>query len=83
MTANDELSADERETLALVDALIRTGNLRPVIARLHEARDGRERARDALTVLGELDLDVLVQLALDALDHESVNFAGRTLKPQH
>ena len=66
MTA-DEMSADEQETLALVDVVLRTGSLRPVITLLHGTTGGEDRARDALTVLGELDLDVLVQLALDTL----------------
>ena len=55
----------------MVEALIATGNLGPLVELLHGADGGPERARDALQLLGELNLDVLVQFALDTLieDH--------------
>lgn len=71
------MSDAEQETLALVDVVIRTGSLRPVITLLHGTTGGEDRARDALTVLGELDLDVLVQLALTTLAEGRVDGGGR------
>jgi hypothetical protein len=62
-----EETAEERETIELVNALRDTGNLRPLVAMLRATDDGPERARDALRALGEFDLDHLVQLALDTL----------------
>jgi hypothetical protein len=58
---------EERRTAELVKALRATGNLRPLVRVLRESDGGPERARDALLMLGELDLDLLVQVALDTL----------------
>ena len=44
-----------------------SGNLDPLIARLRDGDIGPESARDALRVLAELDLDLLVQITLDSL----------------
>lgn len=63
----DDLPPDERATLELVTDLAASGNLHELIARLREGELGPERARDALRVLGELDLDLLVQVTLDSL----------------
>ena len=57
----------ERETIALV-GLLESERQRHV-ARRPPSRcgGGPERARDALSLLGELDRELLVQVALDAL----------------
>jgi hypothetical protein len=51
----------------LVKALRRTGNLRPLVTVLRDGDEGPERARDALLLLGEFDLELLVQVTLDTL----------------
>ena len=76
MGAAEDLTAEERETLELVQELIASGNLHPLIARLRAGEAGPEHARDALKVLGDLDLDMLVQLALDTLIDQYVADAG-------
>lgn len=63
----DDLSPEERATLDLVTQLAASGNLHPLIARLRAGEIGPESARDALRVLAELDLDLLVQITLDSL----------------
>ena len=63
----DDLSPDEQATLELVRQLVASGNLHPLIARLRHGEIGPESARDALRVLAELDLDLLVQITLDGL----------------
>lgn len=63
----DDLSPDERATLELVTDLTGSGNLHQLIERLRDGELGPESARDALRVLGELDLDLLVQVTLDSL----------------
>jgi hypothetical protein len=67
MAADEELTAAEHETLELVRDLVESGNLHPLIERLRAGDTGPERARDALKTLGELELALLVQLALDTL----------------
>ncbi len=68
---DDALTEQEQEIAEIVGDLRATGNLRPLIDLLRGADGGPEHARDALRLLGELDVDVLVQLALDTLieDH--------------
>jgi hypothetical protein len=61
----DDLPLEEQATLELVTELV--GNLHPLIARLRDGELGPESARDALRTLGELDLDLLVQITLDGL----------------
>ena len=67
MASADDLSRKERATLELVTQLAASGNLHPLIARLREGEIGPDNARDALRVLAELDLDLLVQITLDGL----------------
>jgi hypothetical protein len=67
MSSDEALTAEERATVDLVVRLIESGNLHPLIARLRHGEIGPENARDALRVLAELDLDLLLQIALDAL----------------
>jgi len=63
----DELTPEEHETAELVKTLIATGNFTPLVQLLHGEDGGPERARSALRLLGELALDLLVQLALETL----------------
>jgi hypothetical protein len=51
----------------LVVRLRDDGNLRPLVEMLRTGEIGPERARDALHVLGEWNVDLLVQVALDSL----------------
>jgi hypothetical protein len=60
-------SEEERDTVFLVGLLRATADTRPLVALLRGADGGPERARDALSLLGELDRELLVQVALDAL----------------
>jgi hypothetical protein len=63
----DDLPADERTATKLAAQLRDSGNLHPLIARLRKGELGPERARNALRILAELDIDLLVQITLDAL----------------
>ena len=67
MALADALPPEEQATLELVTQLVATGNLHPLISRLRDGDFGPESARDALRTLGELDLDLLVQITLDGL----------------
>jgi hypothetical protein len=57
----------EDDTVFLVGLLRATADTRPLVSLLRGADGGPERARDALSLLGELDRELLVQVALDAL----------------
>ena len=63
--AYESPSQQERDTIALVGLLRSTGDTATLVGLLRGA--GPERARDALSLLGELDRELLVQVALDAL----------------
>jgi hypothetical protein len=76
MIADEDLPADERETLTLAQDLVETGNLHPLLRRLRDGETGPEQARDALQTLGELDLSLLVQLSLDTLIEQYVEDPG-------
>jgi hypothetical protein len=67
MVVSEVPTPEEREIAELVRALRDTGNLRPLVTVLRGGDGGPERARDALLLLGELDLELLVQVALDTL----------------
>ena len=69
MAAGEPQTPEERQTAELVAALRATGNLHPLIAVLRCPDGGPERARDALLLLGELDVELLVEVALDTLIH--------------
>lgn len=78
--ADDGLSIDEEKTVELVRTLVDTGNLHPLIALLRAGEHGPEHARDALRVLSEYDVELLVQLVLDHLIHEYVTDPGLALQ---
>jgi hypothetical protein len=67
MVFDDDVSPEEQATLEVATQLRSSGNLHPLIARLRDGDIGPEHARDALRVLAELDLDLLVQITLDSL----------------
>ena len=67
MAFADDLSAEEQAALELAGELVATGNLHPLIARLRDGELGPESARDALRIVAELDLDLLLQITLDSL----------------
>jgi hypothetical protein len=67
MASVDDLTSEERTTIDLAAQLRESGNLHPLIARLRDGEVGPERARDALRILAELDLDLLLQITLDGL----------------
>ena len=78
----DDLSPEERATLELVTELAASGNLHPLIARLRDGEVGPESARDALLVLAELDLDLLVQITLDGLVTTYLDDPGLAHQPR-
>jgi hypothetical protein len=63
----DHPTDDENEVASLVRRLRADGDTAPLIALLHSGREGPGRVRDALTVLAELDPELIVEVALDAL----------------
>ena len=69
--ASDAPTAAERATVDVVAALLRTGDVRPLVAAAGDGNGGRERARDVLRTLAEWDAEVLVQLTLEALGHQA------------
>lgn len=73
---------EEQETIELVTALRNTGNLHPLIARLRNGEIGPERARTALRVLRDYDIDLLAQVALDTLITEYVEDPGIAHQPR-
>jgi hypothetical protein len=78
----EDLSPEEQATLDLVTELVATGNLHPLIARLRDGEIGPESARDALRVLAELDLDLLVQITLDGLITTYLEDSGLAHQPR-
>ena len=82
MAFADELPLEEQATLKLVRELVATGNLHPLIARLRGGELGPENARDVLRTLGELDLDLLVQITLDALASTYLKDPGLAHQPR-
>jgi hypothetical protein len=70
---HDPPIAEEEQTLSLVRRLRADGDTAPIIASLRDGDRGPERVRDALTVLAELDLDLIVQVALDSLIEAHLN----------
>lgn len=78
----DGTSAEERATLDLVTQLMASGNLHQLVARLRDGELGPESARDALLMLGELDIDLLVQITLDSLITTYVEDPGLAHQPR-
>jgi hypothetical protein len=67
----DELTPEERMTVLMAEQVRDSGDVLPLLARL-EGPLGPELVRDTLRLLGELDLDLLVAIALDALTGSTV-----------
>ena len=82
MAFADGLSIEERTAMELAAQLVASGNLHPLIARLREGDVGPENARDALRVLAELDIDLLVQITLDGLITAYVDDPGLAHQPR-
>lgn len=82
MAFADDLSLEEQATVGLATQLIATGDLHPLIARLRNGEVGPESARDALRVVGELDLDLLMQIALDGLIASYLDDLGLAHQPR-
>jgi hypothetical protein len=76
MASSEGLTPEEQRTADLVETLKKTGNLRPLVDVLRAGEPGPELARDALLLLGELDLQLLVQVALDTLIEDYVDDPG-------
>jgi hypothetical protein len=77
-----DLPAEERTATELAAQLRDSGNLHPLIARLRNGELGPERARDALRILAELDIDLLVQITLDGLISVYVEDPGLAHQPR-
>jgi hypothetical protein len=77
VASSEAPTPEELQAADLVKALRATGNMHPLVAVLREGDGGPERARDALMLLGELDLELLVQVALDTLIEEHVEDPAR------
>ncbi len=78
----DDVSPEEQATLELARQLAASGNLYPLIARLRDGEIGPESARNALLVLAELDLDLLVQITLDGLITTYLDDPGLAHQPR-
>jgi hypothetical protein len=73
VATDDQPTAEERAALSLARRLVADGDTGPLVTSLRDGHDGPERVRDALTFLAELDPDLIVQVALDALIEARVN----------
>jgi hypothetical protein len=73
MAHDDPPTAEEEQALALVRQLRADGDTAALITSLRDGHQGHERVRDALTLLAELDADLVVQVALDALIQAHIN----------
>ena len=76
MANDDPQTADEEQTLSLVRQQRAEVDTAALITSLQDGRRGPERVRDALTLLAELDPDLIVQIALDALIQAHINDAA-------
>jgi hypothetical protein len=77
-----ELTPEDIATARLVDGLIESGNLQPLIERLRTGVLGPERARDVLRALGDYDRALLVQISLDTLIAEYLADPGAAHQPR-
>lgn len=68
---SDDLTPTEVATVDLVSALLDSGDVGPLVDVLVDGHVGHGRAQDALRVLAEWDAEVLVQVALKALNHQA------------
>jgi hypothetical protein len=67
MADDDQPTAAQQEVLSLARRLRADGDTAPLMTLLKDGREGPERVRDALMLLAELDAELIVQVALDAL----------------
>ena len=65
--ATEDLTPTERAATGLAQKVIQTGSLAPLIEAVQAGAPGPEHAGEALKLVIELDLDLLVKLAVDAL----------------
>ena len=82
MEIGEDLSPEEQTTLELAAQLRETGNLHPLVARLRDGEIGPERARAALPVLADIDVELLVQITLDGLIEAYVQDPGLAHQPR-
>jgi hypothetical protein len=82
VASDDQPIANEDEVLALVRKLRADGDTTPVIALLKDGPDGPERVRDALTILAEIDPELIVQVVLDALLRAHLDDDGAAHQPR-
>ena len=86
MASDDQPTADEQEVFSLARRVRADGDTAPLIACLRGGRDGAERVRDVLMILAELDPELIVQVAVDALlrayadDHDAAPPIGRVTR---
>jgi hypothetical protein len=76
-----QLTAHERAIVGVVAQLRANDEAAPVAALVRDGGEALERVREALEVLGELDPQLLVQVALDALVYARVDNAGVATEP--
>lgn len=79
---DSELTPAERANAELVRRLVATGNLRPLVEALRNGDTGPEDAREALVLLADLDVERLVQIALDTLISEYLEEPGLAHQPR-
>ena len=65
--ASQDSTGDDGRIAELTKVVRADGDLRPLLAEMRVSDGGSDRARGALVMLGELDLDLLAQMVLDAL----------------
>jgi hypothetical protein len=82
MALADDRPLEEQATLEVATGLVATGNLHPLIARLRDGQLGPGSAREVLRTLGELDLDLLVQITLDGLIATKLEKPGPAHQPR-
>lgn len=82
MAGAAEMTPEDIATARLIDALIQSGDLHPLIERLRNGVIGPESARDALRGLAEYDVNLLVQICLDTLIAEYVVDPGLAHQPR-
>ena len=80
MSGDELLTPEERATAAIVERLGETGSVLELLELLRSQDGGPELVRAALTLLGELDPTLLVEITLDALISAHVTGDGHALQ---